>query len=172
MSDDIDLLGGDEEAGGGFPVHQIKVWRVRYDVPGDQFGIDPSELGYEIDHGTCEWRGEECLVESTVNDLGLHAAMFGVWSKGENGERLEETVYRVRGWASMSPDTPNGPAEYDAGIEIVDADDPEWAQQWPEGTEIPFRSDGQFGLPEEGVMVIRHMPKMEQVEIPDDDADE
>jgi hypothetical protein len=32
-------------------------------------------------------------------------------------------------------------------------------EAWPEGTEIPFRSDGSFGLPEEGVLVIRHMPE-------------
>jgi hypothetical protein len=28
---------------------------------------------------------------------------------------------------------------------------------WPDGTEIPFKSDGRF-LPTEGVLVIRHMP--------------
>jgi hypothetical protein len=34
----------------------------------------------------------------------------------------------------------------------------------PEGTEIPFKSDGSFGLPTEGVLVIRHMPRDEEGE--------
>jgi hypothetical protein len=31
----------------------------------------------------------------------------------------------------------------------------------PEGTEIPFRSDGSHGLPTEGVLVIKYMPDYE-----------
>jgi hypothetical protein len=45
---------------------------------------------------------------------------------------------------------------------------PTTSDEWPEGTEIPFKSDGSHGLPEEGVLVIRHMPNDDKDD--DDDA--
>lgn len=122
MSDSLSFLLGDEpEPPHRMAVHEITVTHVAYDDPPTSLGIDPSELDYAIDHGECTWRSDDCLVEEYVREIGLHQAMFGVWDKDH---RLEQgKVYRVRGWVSVSPDTPNGPAEYDAGIELVDDDD-------------------------------------------------
>jgi len=117
------LLGFEETEPPRMPIHRIVVTRIVYDQPGDDFGIDPSELEYEIDHGACQARGEECIVEGIVGDLGLHAALFGVWDRGEGENRIQERVYRVRGWVSKTPATPNGPEEWDAGIELVDEDE-------------------------------------------------
>jgi hypothetical protein len=123
VSDLLDLYGTSEPPE-PMAVHTITVTRVEYEEPAasDVFGIDPIECAYEIDHGECNLRDEECLVQSTITDLGLHAALFGVW---DSEHRLEEKSYRVRGWTSTSPATPNGPAEYDAGIEEVDDDESE-----------------------------------------------
>ena len=111
-----------EPEGPGFPVHEIKVLRIEYDEPASQYGIDPTECEYEIDHMRCELRGEECIVEGIVTDIGLHQSLFGVW---DTEHRLETKIYRVRGWASVSPATPNGPEEYDAGIEEINDDEKE-----------------------------------------------
>jgi hypothetical protein len=106
-----------EEPGPGFPVHVLTVISVEYEEPLDKFSNYPTELDYRIDHGECQYRGEDCLVEAIVTDIGLHAALFGVW---DVDNRLQPSDYRVQGWASTSPATPNGPEEYDAGIEWLD----------------------------------------------------
>jgi hypothetical protein len=144
MDDPFDL--GPQEPGPGFPVHTITVIHVEYEEPVDRWSNEPEVLDYRIDHGECTQRAEECIVESIVTDIGVHAALFGVWDKDN---RLTARDYRVQGWASVSPATPNGPEEYDAGIE------------WVDDEEIPFKSDGSFGLPTEGVLVIKHMPDPE-----------
>jgi hypothetical protein len=102
-----------------FPVHTIVVTKVAYDDPVLFMGIEPSEIEYGIGHGECTLRGEECIVEGTVSELGLHAALFGVWDKDH---RLEVRDYQVRGWTSKH-DVPGEPIEYDAGIEEVDEED-------------------------------------------------
>ena len=122
MSDDIDLFGPLEEPDApAFAVHTITVLQVEYEEPSeaDVFGIDPIDVQFQINHGHCDLRGIECIVEEIVGEIGLHQAMFGVWDKDH---RLEVRDYRVRGWTSYSPATPNGPEEYDAGIEEVDDD--------------------------------------------------
>jgi hypothetical protein len=73
---------------------------------------------YMLQHGTCEFRDDDCLVESTVRDLGLRGALNGVWSK----DPVALGSYRVRGWVQKY-DVPGAPIEYDAGIEIVDPDE-------------------------------------------------
>jgi len=106
-----------------FDVHTITVTRVSYEEP---HGNNLTELPlceYTIDHGACEQRGEECLVEEHVNELGLHAAMFGVWDTWSQNNRLQAgATYRVRGWTSKY-DVPGEPIEYDAGIEEVEDED-------------------------------------------------
>jgi hypothetical protein len=102
-----------------FPVHTIVVTKVAYDDPVFFMGIDPSEIEYGIGHGECTLRGEECIVESIVSDLGLHSAIFGVF---DTENRLEVRDYQVRGWTSKY-DVPSEPIEYDAGIELVDDED-------------------------------------------------
>jgi hypothetical protein len=179
MSDDelIDLF-GTEPTRPTYPVHVLSVKAVE---SLDGYGED----WYLLDHGTCEHRGEDCLVESMIRDLGIRGALLGVWSKVET---VELRSYRVRGWVTKYPATPNGPEEYDAGIEVVTDDDilvvdsltavqdemvkqtvEQAREEWPEGTEIPFRSDGSMGLPAEGVFVIKHMPNDDKDD--DDDAD-
>jgi hypothetical protein len=120
MNDDLDLFGHNPAGPPPMPVHEVRVTRIAYDDPPSSIGIDPTELEYEIDHGTCDARGEECIVEGSIRELGMHQAMFGVWDKDN---RLEAKTYRLRGWVSKSPATPNGPEEWDAGIEPVEDDD-------------------------------------------------
>jgi hypothetical protein len=118
----LDIFGEPEpEPEPSFPVHTITVTSVVYEEPSplDIFGIDPIEE-YVIDHGECELRGDECTVEGIVTDIGLHQSIFGVW---DTTHRLETKAYRVRGWVGHSPATPNGPEEWDAGIEEVDDDE-------------------------------------------------
>ena len=126
---EVDLFGQDPIGPPPMPVHTITVTHDRLRRPAESFGIDPSDLGYEIDHGACNARGEECIVEGTVTELGLHQAVFGVWDKDN---RLEAKTYRFRGWVSKSPATPNGPEEWDAGIEEVGTS--ELVTEIPEGS--------------------------------------
>jgi hypothetical protein len=98
-----------------FPVHEIRVTKVAYDDPPTDLGIEPTTLKYRISHGTCERRGDECLVEDTITELGLHAALFGVF---DTSNRLTVAHYWVRGWVSKH-DVPGEAIEYDAGIEEV-----------------------------------------------------
>ena len=106
-----------------FPVHTITVTRVAYEEPRGNYLTEPPMCEYEIAHGICEVRGEECIVEGTVSELGLHAALFGVWDTWDQNNRLEAgRSYRVRGWVTKF-DVPGEPVEYDAGIEEVDPDE-------------------------------------------------
>lgn len=101
-----------------FAVHAITVTSVSYDDPGDEYGIEPTECSFEIDHGKCTDRGDDCLVEQTVRELGLHAALFGVF---DVDHRVEQRSYRVLGWVQKY-DVPGEPVEYDAGISVLDED--------------------------------------------------
>jgi hypothetical protein len=132
---EVDLFGPGPAGPPPMPIHTITVTHVAYDDPAEGFGIEPSDLGYEIEHGACPWRGDDCLVEEHVREMGLHQALFGVWDKGEGDNRLvTERVYRVRGWVSKTPATPNGPEEYDAGIEQVGTS--ELVTELPEGSMV------------------------------------
>ena len=106
-----------------FPTHTITVTKVSYEEPRGNYLTELPVCEYEIDHGVCEVRGEECIVEGNVQELGLHAALYGVWDTWDQLNRLEAgREYRVRGWVSKF-DIPGEPIEYDAGIEEVDEDD-------------------------------------------------
>jgi hypothetical protein len=106
-----------------FPVHTITVTKVSYETPRGVHLTEPPICEYEIDHGVCGVRGEECIVEGHVQELGLHAALYGVWDSWDQNNRLEAgRTYRVRGWVSKY-DIPGEPIEWDAGIEEVDEDD-------------------------------------------------
>jgi hypothetical protein len=110
--DDLaDALGPPPARGPGFPDHVLTVEAVE-----DLDGFDSDQ--YTLDHGKCELRGDECIVESTVHELGLRAALNGVYST----DPVELRTYRVRGWVSKY-DVPGEPIEYDAGIEEVDPDE-------------------------------------------------
>ena len=95
-----------------YRVHTLTVISVETE---DGSGTDE----YMIEHGSCELRGDECLVESTVQELGIRGALLGIWSKTET---VELGTYRVRGWVQKY-DVPGAPIEYDAGIEVVDDDE-------------------------------------------------
>jgi hypothetical protein len=118
-NDDISLIFGDEpKATASFPVHRIVVTKARPDPDFD----DGQELEFTIEHGECTQEDEACIVESTVRELGLRSALFGIWGE-EVRPRVEVKTYKVRGWVSKY-DIPGAPIEYDAGIEEVDdADD-------------------------------------------------
>jgi hypothetical protein len=105
-----------------FPVHTITVTRISYEMPRGNFLTEPPVCEYTIDHGVCELRGDECLVESQVQEMGLHAALFGVWDTWDQLNRIEVKDYQVQGWVSKF-DVPGEPVEYDAGIEEVGDED-------------------------------------------------
>jgi hypothetical protein len=105
-----------------FPVHTITVTRISYEMPRGNFLTEPPVCEYTINHGVCELRGDECLVESQVQEMGLHAALFGVWDTWELLNRIEVKDYQVRGWVSKF-DVPGEPVEWDAGIEEVGDED-------------------------------------------------
>jgi hypothetical protein len=103
-------------------VHVITVTRAEYEEPRGNFVVEWIDFDYEIDHGVCELRGDDCIVESTVRELNLHAALFGVWDSWDQGNRIEVGQYRVRGWVEKF-DVPGEPIEWDAGIELIDEDE-------------------------------------------------
>jgi hypothetical protein len=103
-------------------VHVITVTRAEYREPRGNFLVEWGDCDYTIDHGACELRGDECIVESTVRELGMHGALYGVWDSWDQGNRVEPGEYRVRGWVEKF-DVPGEPVEYDAGIEEVDEDE-------------------------------------------------
>jgi hypothetical protein len=106
------IFGMPEERVNPYPIHTLVVEAVE-----DLDGLVETDQ-YTLDHGTCELRGDECLVESTVRELGLRGAINGVWSK----DPVELRTYRVRGWVTKY-DIPGAPIEYDAGIEEVGDDE-------------------------------------------------
>lgn len=114
MSDEIEDIFGVAPQPRPSPhrVHLLTVVSVETE---DGAGTDE----YMLDHRDCELRGDECLVESTVQELGIRGALLGVWSKVET---VELGAYKVRGWVQKY-DVPGAPIEYDAGIEIVDPDE-------------------------------------------------
>jgi hypothetical protein len=121
----VDLWGSDKPVEPEMPVHRITVTRAEYephDEARSKLLVEWGECDYEIDHGACRARGDECIVESTVRELGMHGALYGVWDTWEQGNRVTVGVYRVRGWVSKY-DVPGEPIEYDAGIELVDEDE-------------------------------------------------
>ena len=64
-------------------------------------------------------RQHQALQPARVQQLGLHAALYGVWDSWDQNNRLEVGEYRVRGWVTKF-DIPGEPIEYDAGVEEVD----------------------------------------------------
>lgn len=101
----------------GFPVHVVRVLKATY-LEGGTW-VHPEELECEVSHRGCEYRGYECIVEETISELGLHAAVYGSFHAGPERLKKGQVLY-VQGWASTF-DVPGEPIEYDAGIEVVES---------------------------------------------------
>lgn len=59
---------------------------------------------------------EFCGVAEHIEDIGLVEALYGVWN--EVAEEVVVGTYYVRDRYGYTPATPNGPAEYDAWLDV------------------------------------------------------